>query len=75
MYESNIYLTMFDRDPHLIMVFIICGNHWFFFLNNIEIENKKDTEECAKVEEFHNTVKSIIEVLSRDHMKVAFFGR
>lgn len=34
-----------------------------------------DAEEAKKICEYVNKVKGIREVLARDHMKVAFFGR
>lgn len=34
-----------------------------------------DSEEAQKIVEYVTKVKGIRDVLSRDHMKVAFFGR
>lgn len=46
------------------------------FLNSTtHVENVIDEEETKRVEEYDRKVAAIREVLSRDHMKVVFFGR
>ncbi|KAJ8319801.1 hypothetical protein KUTeg_001388 [Tegillarca granosa] len=46
-----------------------------FLEDNMKLEEKEGEKNKTSVKEYHNMVRGIIEVLTRDHMKVAFFGR
>lgn len=57
--------------PNLSVMRLYC----YCYLSDVEGEKIISPEERIKVSQYTDKVSAIREVLSRDHMKVVFFGR